>query len=98
MTPLIQSVRFLPLFVVQVLGALNDNIFKNALLILMTFSLLKGVDEGSLSLMTTLGAFLFIVPFFLFIYLFSKYNKPYNLWETIARLPIKNQVSTKPHD
>jgi hypothetical protein len=35
MAPLLSSKRFLPLFITQFLGAFNDNMFKNALLILL---------------------------------------------------------------
>ena len=43
MTPnqleLLNSRRFLPLFVTQSLGAFNDNVFKNAIVFLVTFSM-----------------------------------------------------------
>lgn len=57
--------RFLPLFVTQFLGAFNDNVFKNALIILMTFKLatLEGLNS---QLWVTAAAGLFILPFFLF--------------------------------
>ncbi len=57
--------RFLPLFVTQFLGALNDNLFKNALVILVTFRLAaeKGVNAG---MMATFATALFILPYFLF--------------------------------
>ena len=29
--------RFLPLFITQLLGALNDNVLKNAMVVLLTF-------------------------------------------------------------
>ena len=35
--PLLRSRRFLPLFVTQFLGALSDNLFKNALVALALF-------------------------------------------------------------
>jgi acyl-[acyl-carrier-protein]-phospholipid O-acyltransferase/long-chain-fatty-acid--[acyl-carrier-protein] ligase len=38
---LLKTKRFLPLFLVQFLGAFNDNVFKNAVLILATFQLAK---------------------------------------------------------
>lgn len=62
---LLKTRRFLPLFIVQFLGALNDNLFKNAALIFMLFSLADhaGMDGG---LLMPLGAGLFILPFFLF--------------------------------
>ena len=57
--------RFLPFFLTQFLGAFNDNVYKNALIILVAF------HAASLSSMsaTTLSNFaqaLFILPFFLF--------------------------------
>lgn len=62
---LLASRRFLPLFVTQFLGAFNDNVFKNALVILITYA---AVDVASLSpqVMVTLAAGIFILPFFLF--------------------------------
>jgi len=57
--------RFLPLFVSQFLGAANDNLFKNALGILVVYRL--GAQAGmSPQLLVTAAAGLFILPFFLF--------------------------------
>jgi len=56
--------RFLPYFLTQFLGAFNDNIFKNALLIIVTYHLvLSSVSSDTL---VNLAAMLFILPFFLF--------------------------------
>jgi len=55
--------RFLPYFITQFLGAFNDNVFKNALIILVTFHLSAGADAG---LLVNIAAGLFILPFFLF--------------------------------
>lgn len=57
--------RFGPFFVTQALGALNDNIFKNALIILIAF---RGAREMGLdsNLLVNLAAMIFILPFFLF--------------------------------
>ncbi|MEH6630265.1 MAG: acyl-[ACP]--phospholipid O-acyltransferase [Halopseudomonas aestusnigri] len=62
---LMKTKRFLPLFLTQALGALNDNVFKNALVVLITYRL---ADTSALSpqVMVTLAAGLFILPFFLF--------------------------------
>ncbi len=62
---LLTTKRFLPLFLTQFLGALNDNAFKNALVILITYS---AMDSAGLSpqIMVTLAAGIFILPFFLF--------------------------------
>ena len=43
---LLKSRRFLPLFLVQFLGAFNDNVFKNALVMLMTFKLAATMGWG----------------------------------------------------
>lgn len=58
------SRRFFPLFWVQFLGALNDNVFKNAMVMLLTFRLAETPSDAGL--MITLAAGLFILPFFLF--------------------------------
>lgn len=63
--PLIVSRRFLPLFVVQFLGAANDNLFKNAIGILTVYHLLAG-DPGQAHLLVSAAAGLFILPFVLF--------------------------------
>ncbi|MDH4054246.1 MAG: MFS transporter [Gammaproteobacteria bacterium] len=57
--------RFLPFFGTQFLGALNDNIFRNGLVVLITFQGVKvlGMDH---SVLANVAAFLFILPFFLF--------------------------------
>ncbi len=55
---------FLPMFWVQFLGAFNDNLFKNALVILITFGLTQ--SNGETGLLITLAVGLFILPFFLF--------------------------------
>lgn len=57
--------RFLPLFVTQFLGALNDNILKNAMVILIAFQGAK-LTSASPSRMVNVCAGLFILPFFLF--------------------------------
>ena len=57
--------RFAPFFATQFLGALNDNIFRNGLVILITFQgvLVAGMDHSELA---NVAAGLFILPFFLF--------------------------------
>ena len=57
--------RFAPFFVTQFLGALNDNIFRNGLVVLVTFQgvLVAGMNHSQLA--NVAGA-LFILPFFLF--------------------------------
>ena len=64
---LLKQKRFLPYFVTQFLGAFNDNVFKNALIILIAF---QGVQlsggSANVDLLINLSAGLFILPFFLF--------------------------------
>ena len=56
--------RFLPLFVGQFLGAANDNVFKNALALLIVYRL--GNDTAvAPQILVTAAAGVFILPFFL---------------------------------
>jgi len=57
--------RFLPLFVTQFLGAMNDNLLKNALVMLVTYRIAVATG-GNAQILVTLAAGLFILPFFLF--------------------------------
>ena len=57
--------RFLPFYLTQFSGAFNDNLYKNALLLLITFSA-GGLMGMSVNVVVNLAAFLFILPFFLF--------------------------------
>ena len=65
MQHLMLSRRFLPLFVTQFLGAANDNLFKSALVMLITFDLAARAGLNG-PLMVTAAAGIFIAPFFLF--------------------------------
>lgn len=62
---LLKTRRFLPLFLTQFFGAVNDNLFKNALVILITYTLADAFKFNT-ELMITLAAGIFILPFFLF--------------------------------
>src|SRR5919108_1358646 len=55
--------RFLPLLLTQTLGAFNDNLFKSAFVMLITFGAASVSDPGVLSAIAG-GAL--IAPFFLF--------------------------------
>lgn len=55
--------RFLPFFITQLLGAFNDNIFKQSLILAILFKISSGADKA---LLINLCAMLFILPFFLF--------------------------------
>src|SRR3954463_15672865 len=56
--------RFLPFFLTQFLGAFNDNLFRNAVIISITFSGTVGGYDGAV--LSNLAQGLFILPFFLF--------------------------------
>lgn len=55
--------RFLPFFVVQFSGAFNDNLYRNAVLVLLVSG---AVAVDRVNLWVNLAAGLFILPFFLF--------------------------------
>lgn len=65
---LFKKARFAPFFWTQFLGAFNDNVFKNSLLIFFTFSLGSASlsSGGDANLINNVAAGLFILPFFLF--------------------------------
>lgn len=77
---LLKSKRFLPLLLTQFLGALNDNLFKNALLLLVTFRMAEKADILSNEI-----AGLFILPFFLFSATAGEVADKYNR-DKIARI------------
>jgi 1-acyl-sn-glycerol-3-phosphate acyltransferase len=60
---LLKSRRFLPLFLTQFLGAFNDNLFKNILVVLLVSAGASG--QLNTNLMINIAAGLFILPFFL---------------------------------
>lgn len=57
--------RFAPMFCVQFLGAFTDNVFKSALLILITYKFATELGMQA-SILNMAAAGLFILPFFLF--------------------------------
>ena len=62
---LLRSRRFGPFFATQTLGAFNDNVYKNALVILVTFGI-AGLAQDEVNFYVNLAGGLFILPFFLF--------------------------------
>ncbi len=62
---LLRARRFAPLFVTQFLGALNDNVLKNAMVVLLTFQASSWTTLKP-ELLANLAAGVFILPFFLF--------------------------------
>ena len=61
---LMKARRFLPLFLTQFFGALNDNLFKNALLVMIVSASIA--EATNVNTVVNLAAGLFILPFFLF--------------------------------
>ena len=62
---LLLSRRFLPFFLTQACGAFNDNVFKNALMLLLAFTAANALPWDT-DLTMNLAAGLFILPFLLF--------------------------------
>ena len=65
MLRLLKEMRFAPLFCVQFLGAFSDNVFKSALLILITYEFADQIGIQA-SILNMAAAGIFILPFFLF--------------------------------
>ncbi|WP_438284429.1 MFS transporter [Pseudomonas alabamensis] len=66
--------RFLPFFVTQSLGAFNDNLFKQSLILAILYKLSL---EGDRSIWVNLCALLFILPFFLFSALAGQFGEKF---------------------
>ncbi|HCP54657.1 MAG TPA: glycerol acyltransferase, partial [Pseudomonas sp.] len=56
---LLRTRRFLPFFLTQLLGAFNDNVYKQALILAILFKLTISADRD---LLVNLCALLFILP------------------------------------
>ncbi len=72
---LLRTRRFLPFFVTQLLGAFNDNIFKQSLILAILYKL--SID-GDRAIWVNLCALLFILPFFLFSALAGQFGEKFN--------------------
>lgn len=57
--------RFLPMFLTQFFGALNDNVYKQSLLLVITYGWIQQ-QSASISTLNNLAALLFILPYFIF--------------------------------
>jgi 1-acyl-sn-glycerol-3-phosphate acyltransferase len=62
---LLKSKRFLPFFLTQLLGAFNDNLYKNGLTIFIVFQA-ANISKDASNALVNIAAALFILPFFLF--------------------------------
>ena len=60
---LLNKRRFLPLFVTQLLGAFNDNLYKNAMVLFVVYTVYN--DETAETWFSAIATAVFILPFFL---------------------------------
>ena len=79
--------RFLPFFTTQALGAFNDNVFKNALVIMLTFKI-AGLSQADINTLANLAAGLFILPFFLFSASAGQWAEKYERARSIRRIKL----------
>ena len=82
---LLGSKRFLPFFLSQLLGAFNDNLFKQALILAILFKLSFNADRD---LLINLSALLFILPFFLFSALGGQFGEKFDKDMLIRRIKL----------
>ncbi len=78
-------------FATQLLGAFNDNVFRNATIVLITSQL--GLSTDQASLYTNLAPALFILPFFLFSALAGQLAEKY---EKTRLIPLDQNSSRSP--
>ena len=60
-THLVRTRRFLPLFITQLLGAFNDNLFKNAMVLFVVYSIYN--SELAEARFSAIASAMFIIPF-----------------------------------
>ena len=84
---LLRQRRFAPFFATQFLGAFNDNVFRNGLVILITFQgvVVAGMDHSQLA---NVAAGLFILPYFLFSATAGQFADKYEKSMLIRRVKI----------
>ncbi len=85
---LLRQRRFLPFFLTQFWGAFNDNVFKNALVILIAYKVVTSASEGDSNLLVNLAFGLFILPFFLFSALAGQVADKYEKAMLIRRIKL----------
>lgn len=78
---------FIALFCTQFLGALNDNIFKNALVVVLAFKSVQLWGLGTESLVALSGG-IFILPFFLFSALAGQFSDKFQKTKIIRIVKI----------
>ena len=88
---LLQQKRFAPFFITQLLGAFNDNVYKNALVALVGFVAIRESAQNT-ALIINLSAGLFILPFFLFSALSGQIADKYEKSFLIQRIKLAEIV------
>lgn len=61
-THLVRTRRFLPLFATQLLGAFNDNLYKNAMVLFVVYGVYQ--SEAAEAKFSAIASTLFVIPFF----------------------------------
>jgi 1-acyl-sn-glycerol-3-phosphate acyltransferase len=84
---LLRQRRFAPFFGTQFLGALNDNVFRNGLVILITFQGVVVLGMGH-SQLANVAAGLFILPYFIFSATAGQFADKYEKSMLIRRVKI----------
>ena len=77
--------RFMPYFCTQFLGAFNDNVFRQALILLITSGVVTAVAPNTLN---NIALFLFILPFFLFSALAGQFADKFEKGMLIRRIKL----------
>jgi len=84
---LLSERRFWPLFWTQFLGAFNDNLFKNALVILIAYRSMSLMGIGSQHIVVACAG-IFILPFFLFTATAGQLSDHFAKWRLIRLVKI----------
>jgi hypothetical protein len=79
--------RFLPFFLTQFLGALNDNLYKNGLTVFIAFQSVT-ISQAESNNLVNIAAGLFILPFFLFSTIAGQLADKYEKSKLIARIKL----------
>ena len=82
---LLKTRRFLPLFIVQFLGAFNDNLLKTVVVVLIAYGLWD-IGEWSPAVLVAVASGLFILPFILFCPLAGSLSDKYDKAVIIRRV------------
>lgn len=82
---LLSQKRFAPFFLSQSLGAFNDNVFKQALIVLVTVKAI-GLSADERSLWANLASAVFILPFFLLSATAGQWAEKYEKARSIRRI------------